>query len=87
MTDTSPDVQARFDELMRQRSGTDRVRMMSEMFDFARALVLSNLRDTHPGATDAELRMRLFDRLYGDDIAPASREGIVARLRETRQSL
>ena len=63
MTDTSPDVQARFDELMRQRSGSDRVRMMSEMFDFAKALVLSNLRTTHPGATDVELRVLLFDRL------------------------
>jgi hypothetical protein len=41
VTDTSPDVQARFDELMRQRSGSDRVRMMSEMFDFGKALVLS----------------------------------------------
>ena len=81
MTDTHPDVQARFDELMRRRSGSDRVRMMSEMFDFAKALVLSNLRATHPGATDAELRVLLFDRLYGDELDPAEHSSIVARLR------
>ena len=86
MTDTPPDVQARFDGLMRQRSGSDRVRMMSEMFDFAKALVLSNLRETHPDASDAELRVLLFDRLYGDEIDPAHRASIVARLRGERQA-
>jgi hypothetical protein len=33
------------------------------MFDFARALVLSNLRETHPGATSTELRVHPFERL------------------------
>ena len=87
MTDTPADVQARFDELMRQRSGSDRVRMMSEMFDFAKALVLSNLRETHPGATNAELRVLLFDRLYGNEIDPAQRASIMTRLRGERQPL
>ena len=85
MTDTPPDVQARFDELMRQRSGSDRVRMMSDMFDFGKALVLSNLRTTHPGATDVELRVLLFDRLYGDELDPAQYGRVVTRLRGERQ--
>jgi hypothetical protein len=87
VTDTPPDVRARFDELMRQRSGSDRVRMMSEMFDFAKALVLSNLRETHPDASDAELRVLLFDRLYGDEIDGAERASIVARLRGQRTAV
>ena len=81
MIDTPLGVRARFDELMRRRSGSDRVRMMSEMFDFAKALVLSNLRGAHPGATNAELRVLLFDRLYRDDVAPAQYASVVARLR------
>ena len=80
MTDTPADVQARLDALMRQRSGSDRVRMMSEMFDFAKALVLANLCAGHPGATAAELRVLLFDRLYGSEIATAQRATIVACL-------
>jgi hypothetical protein len=87
LTDTPPDVQARFDELMRQRSGSDRVRMMSEMFDFAKALVLSNLRETHPDASDTELRVLLFGRLYGEEIDSALRASIVARLRGERQAV
>ena len=82
-----PDVQARFDELMRQRTGSDRVRMMSDMFDFAKALVLSNLRNTHPGATDPELRILLFNRLYGDEIDPAQHRDVVACLRGERQPM
>lgn len=72
---------------MRQCSGSERVRMMSEMFDFAKALVLSNLRETQPGASDADLRVLLFDRLYGDEIDPAQRAGIVARLRAESQAV
>jgi len=86
MTDTPPDVQARVDALMRQRSGSDRVRMMSDMFDFAKALVLSNLRATHADASDAELHVMLFDRLYVDEIDPAQRARVVARLRGERQA-
>jgi hypothetical protein len=80
VTDTPADVQARVDALMRQRSGSDRVRMMSDMFDFAKALALANLRAGHPGATAAELRVLLFDRLYGSEIAAAQRATIVACL-------
>jgi hypothetical protein len=79
--DTTPDVQARFEALMRSRSGSDRVRMMSEMFDFARELVLSNLREDHPAATDVDLRVLLFDRLYGDEMDPDQRARVVERLR------
>lgn len=81
MTDDLFDAGARFNELMRRRSGTDRVRMMSEMFDFARALVLSSLRATYPDATEADLRVLLFERLYGEEIDRAERSRIVARLR------
>ncbi len=82
MSDSVPDVQAGFDRLMHQRSGADRVRMVSEMFDFARTLVLSNLRTTHPHATEADLRVLLFERLYADEIDPSEHPHIVARLRE-----
>ncbi|MBI4484920.1 MAG: nucleotidyl transferase AbiEii/AbiGii toxin family protein [Acidobacteria bacterium] len=80
VTDAAADAQSRFDSLMRQRSGTDRVRMMSEMFDLGRNLVLSSLRASHPDATDVELRVLLFKRLYGDDIDPAEHPRIVASL-------
>lgn len=81
MKDTPPDVQARFDDLMRQRSGTERVRMMSEMFDLARASIISDLKARCPDISDTELRLQLFERLYGNDLDPATRAAIVARWR------
>lgn len=85
MTDTTPDVQDRFDELMRQRSGSERVRMMSEMFELGKALVLSSLREMHPGSTDTEMRVLLFDRLYGNELDLERRTSVIARLREQGQ--
>lgn len=84
MTDTAPDVKERLDALMRRRSGSDRVRMMSEMFDFAKTLVRANLRNTHIEASERELSVLLFDRLYGDELDPAQRTGIAVRLRGER---
>jgi hypothetical protein len=50
-------------------------------------VVLSNLRETRPDASDIELRVLLFDRLYGDEIDPSHRASIVARLRGERQAV
>jgi hypothetical protein len=82
MNDTPADVQARFDELLRQRSGSDRISMMSEMFDLARASIVADIQTRCPALTDAELRAQLFERLYGNDFDPATRAEIMTRWRE-----
>ena len=56
MNDTSPEVEARLDVLFAQRTGSERVRMMSEMFALARTLMISNIRAEHPDISDAELK-------------------------------
>jgi hypothetical protein len=81
VNDTSPDVIARLDALMTERSGSDRVRMACEMFDMARALAAAGIRIANPGISDAALRVKLFERLYWDDYAPAERDRMIASLR------
>ena len=81
MNDTSPDVAAQFDALMARRSGSDRVRMACEMFDLARALAVAGIRADHPGISGNDLRVRLFERLYGDDFSDEERSRILAALR------
>jgi len=78
MNDTQPDVEARFAALFRQRSGSDRVRMACEMFDLARALMVSNIRALHPGISETELRVEVFERMYGSEFTPAERARVVA---------
>ena len=78
--DTPPDVEARFDALLAARSGPERVRMMSEMFDTARALVLADLRRSRGLMTEGETRQALFERLYYDDFDDEERHRILERL-------
>jgi hypothetical protein len=81
MNDTSPEVEARLDALFARRSGSDRLRMTSEMFALARTLMVANIRAEHPDISDAELRVKIFERTYGDDFDPGARARITARLR------
>ncbi|MCC7035166.1 MAG: hypothetical protein IT179_20290 [Acidobacteria bacterium] len=84
MNDTPPAVDARVRTLLAARSGSDRVRMACEMFTMARALMVADIRRRDPAISDAELRVRVFERLYGDDLDEGTRARIVANLRGDR---
>ena len=60
---------------------SQRVRMMSEMFDTARRILVSGIRAEQPGITDTELKVEVFLRTYRDDFEPAERARIVAYIR------
>ena len=81
MTDTPPEVEARLRALFAERSGGERVRMTCEMFALARALMVSNIRAETPDISAADLRVEIFERTYGDDLAPEDRVRVIARLR------
>jgi hypothetical protein len=80
MNDTTPEAAARFESLLRERSGSDRVRMVSDMFDTARALVIANVRVQRPDITDAALRVEVFKRFYANDFSPEDLAAIIRRL-------
>ena len=80
MNDTSPEVAARFKSLLRERSGSDRVRMVSDMFDAARALVIASVKAQRPDISDAALRVEVFKRFYANDFTPEELAAIVRRL-------
>ncbi len=87
MNDTRPDVDKQFAALLRQRSGSDRVRMACEMFDLARALMVANIKAQHPGIADTALRVKVFERLYGSDFTPDERTRIIVQLGERHEPL
>ena len=80
MNDTSPEAAARFESLLRERSGSDRVQMVSDMFDTARALVIANVKAQRPEITAAALRVEVFKRFYANDFTPEELAAIVRRL-------
>jgi hypothetical protein len=85
MDDTPKAVREHYHSLLMQRSGEERLRMGSSMFDAARALMRASLGD--PDGTDdsAEMRVRLFLRTYGRDFDSPTRARIVAWLRQPQR--
>jgi len=81
MNDTSSQVEARLNALFAQRSGSDRVLMICEMFDFARSLLVGSITAAQPDITAMELRVQVFERTYGHDLDSATRRRVIARLR------
>lgn len=81
MTDTPPDVDAAFTAMFATLTPTERVRMMSEMFDTARRILIAGIRDEQPDISDTELKVQIFLRTYRDDYSPAEREWIVSHIR------
>ena len=80
MNDTPPDAAARFASLLRERSGSDRVRMVSDMFDTARALVIASVKAQRPDISEVALRVEVFKRFYANDFSPEELAAIVRRL-------
>ena len=81
MIDTPPDLRAAFTALFMRRSHDERAMMTFEMFDMARALMIADIRAHHPGITESELRVQIFERTYGRDFDEADRTRITQRIR------
>ena len=74
MNDTPEAVQNFYRMLFMRRSGSERLQMGCAMFDTARAFARANLR--MPSHSDADLRVRLFVRTYGEDFDPDTAQRI-----------
>jgi hypothetical protein len=62
VSDTLPEIEQMYRRQLMSRSGEDRFVMGALMFDAAREMVLASLP---PGLTEAEVRYRLCERIYG----------------------
>ena len=80
MTDTTPEVMARYPAMLLARSSEDRLKMGCSMDATARALVRASVLAQEPQASPAALRRALFLRFYGHEFAAAERERILGRL-------
>ena len=62
MTDTEPQVERKFQEMIMSRSGEERFMMGIRSFEAARTILLASLPKDLP---EHELKRKLFERLYG----------------------
>jgi uncharacterized protein YneF (UPF0154 family) len=66
MNDTTPDIEQKLAQILAERTPTERLRMASSMFDTARKLMRAGLLHENPSLTEAQIRARMFVRMYGD---------------------
>jgi hypothetical protein len=70
MSDTSAEVQAVQDEILRRMPGEERFRLAVEMSEMVRELALTRLRAEHPEWTDWELKRELLRYAFGSEPWP-----------------
>lgn len=75
MKDTSPQMEKIYCSMLMGRSGSDRLKMASDMFDMARALARANLAMQFESEED--IRINLFKRIYEGDFDQATMDKIL----------
>src|SRR5437016_10908543 len=80
MNDTPPEMEARYRDMLMQRSGEERLKMGCVMRETARALVEASIREQDPQATPEAVRKGLFLRFYGHEFDAESRAKILAAI-------
>lgn len=78
MSDTSPEMAARYRTRLQACSPAERVRMATGMFAAARALVIAEAE--RAGERTGNLRELLLDRFYGTDLSEEALAGARRRL-------
>jgi len=86
MNDTSPEMDARYRDMLMQRSGEERLIMGCTMRDTARMLVEASIREQDPQATPETIRKGLFLRFYGHEFDAESRVRILAVIESAAQT-
>jgi hypothetical protein len=76
MSDTPAQVLELYRRLLLQRSGVERLKMGSDMFDTARTLVRASLSPVEGSAEVEEFRVQLLLRTYAGDVDP----GVLGRV-------
>ena len=65
MNDTDPQIAELVRSRLLERSGAERILMGSRMFDVAKTIMLASFPE---GLTEIEIKARLCERLYGDEV-------------------
>lgn len=80
ITDTTPEADAMYQELLMNRSGEERVRMACDMFQAARRLILAAL-PLEIASNPAERRVALLLRTYEGDLEDSLLTRVIGDLR------
>ena len=77
LSDTTLDIEKRMSRMIARRTPVERLKMASSMFDSARKLMAAGLLRENGALNEAQLRTRIFLRLYGECYSQEEIERIV----------
>lgn len=77
MTDTKPDIEKILVNMMRQKTGEERLKMGCSMFDMAKKIVMASIQ-SH--GNDKEMRQKIFLRFYQDSFGKKTIDRILAKI-------
>jgi hypothetical protein len=80
MSDTSLAIEERMSQMIAARTSAQRLKMAASMFDAGKKLIAANLRQKNGSLNEAQLRARIFERLYGDSFSDNEIARIVKRI-------
>jgi|WetSurMetagenome_2_1015567.scaffolds.fasta_scaffold135792_3 hypothetical protein len=80
MNDTPLGIEIKIREMIALRTPAERLRMASGMFDAGKQLMIVGLRRENARLNEAQLRGRLFVRMYGDSFSPEEIKKIAAEI-------
>ena len=80
MCDTPEQIQLRYKKMLMSLTPSERLRMVSRMYDSGRKLVISGIQNGRQQLNASELRGQLFLRMYGNDFSAADRKKIMNKI-------
>lgn len=79
--DTSEEIQKIYDQKIRELSEKERFLRGLSLTHFCREICLASIREKHPDLNPQEVKVKFFERVYGDAFEPKEKERILAFLR------
>lgn len=86
MSEITADVRRRFRALLMELPEGDRASAAAELCDVARTLLSEDIRASHPGIPDSEVRVKVFERTYGHEFTGPDRARITQQIRSSRST-
>jgi hypothetical protein len=80
MDDTYPEIAAKFQDLIMQKSCEQRLLMGFSMYDAAKQIVRSSIYNSRPGITKEQMKKEIFIRFYGQEFSKSGRDRILSML-------
>lgn len=74
--DTTEEVQTIYDQKIRELTDEDRFLRGLSLIRFSREMCLAGIRESHPDWGPQDLKVALFERIYGDQFSDEEKDRI-----------